>query len=498
MARGLYGYENTIELPAADEVRPELAEDLPEVSDDGMTYTVKLREGLTFPDGRPVTSADVKATYEYMLDPNIQCATSGPPSSGYYNVIEGYDEFNQALTDDPAADADLAGVTTVDDLTTQFQLSAPDPGFLYALAMGWSFIRPADTPHTITETPPPFVGPYKITSYELDQSLTIDREPTWEDNVAAGVPEEPNENNIDGIDLTIGVSEDSQQANLESNEIDISFDNAAPLGSDIPRLARDPELSERFWSVPDARVDFLVLRTDKPPFDNVDLRRAVNFAIDRDNLVRVYGGELNASPWSSIISENLIGDEDGLTYDRDLDEARRLIEESGVETPIQVKFVHFADPPGPAIGAAVKEALEEVGFEVELQGLGSDVHYGVLADENADHHIAQAGWGQDYGDAVTYFVPMLGCPGGEPIGSNYAFFCEPDVQAEIEEISRLEPGEERANRWAEFSVRVSEEYAPWASMVNRRHVQFISERVGNFLWGPGKQFYFGTMFIRGG
>jgi ABC-type transport system substrate-binding protein len=496
MARGLYGYDNTIEVPEGDEVKPHLAEELPEISDDGMTYTVKLREGLTFPDGRPVTSADVKATYEYMLDPNIQCATSGPPSSGYYDVIEGYDEFSAALEADPTADADLAGITTVDDLTTQFQLSQPAGHFLYALAMGWSFIRPADTPHQVLETPPPFVGPYKITNYELDQSLTIDREPTWEQNVEAGVPEEPDENNIDGIDMTIGVSEENQQANLENNEIDIAFDNAAPLGSDIPRVAQDPELSERFWSVPDARVDYLAFRTDKPPFDNVDLRKAVNYALDRDNLVRIYGGELNASSWTQFIPENLIGDEEGLTHERDLDEARRLIEESGVETPIPIKFVHFADPPGPAVGAAVKEALEEVGFQVELQGLGSDVHYGVLADETADHHLAQAGWGQDYSDAITYFVPLLGCPDGEPSGSNYAFYCNEELQAEIEEIAALEVGDERAQRWAELSTKVTEEHVPQASMFNRRHVSFISERLGNFIWGPGKQFYFAKYFIR--
>ena len=178
MARGLYGYPNTIEEPEADTVQADLAEDLPEISDDGLTYTVKLREGLTFPDGAPVTSADVKATYEYMLDPNIQCATGGPPSSGYYDVIEGVSEFSEALTADPAADAEISGITTPDELTTEFKLTKPDGAFLRALAMGWSFIRPAGTPHTITDTPPPYVGPYKITGFELDTSLKVDREPT--------------------------------------------------------------------------------------------------------------------------------------------------------------------------------------------------------------------------------------------------------------------------------------------------------------------------------
>ena len=64
LSRGLYGYPNTVESPQTDEMQPDLAASMPTVSADGKTYTVKLRKGLTFPDGSPVTSKDVKATYE--------------------------------------------------------------------------------------------------------------------------------------------------------------------------------------------------------------------------------------------------------------------------------------------------------------------------------------------------------------------------------------------------------------------------------------------------
>ena len=107
-----------------------------------------------------------------MLDPNIQCATGGPPSSGYYNVIEGYDAYNKAMTDSEGRGQPRASRAspTIDDLTTAFKLTRSDGSFLRALAMGWAFIRPAaTTEHKVTETPPPFVGPYKITKYVLGQ-----------------------------------------------------------------------------------------------------------------------------------------------------------------------------------------------------------------------------------------------------------------------------------------------------------------------------------------
>src|SRR5258705_10922509 len=107
-------------------------------------------------------------------------------------------------TDNPG----ISGITVDDDLTTSFHLTKVDGSFARALAMGWAFIRPASTPHKVTDTPPPYVGPYKITKYVSDKSVTIDREPTWADNVKAGVPEDPAENNVDGLDVDLAMPND--------------------------------------------------------------------------------------------------------------------------------------------------------------------------------------------------------------------------------------------------------------------------------------------------
>lgn len=499
MARGLYGYPNTIETRATDEVQADLAADMPEISDDGLTYTVTLREGLTFPDGRPVTAADVKATFEYMLDPNIQCATGGPPSSGYYNVIEGVDAYSEAKTADPAAAIGITGITAVDELTTTFTLTEPDGAFLRALAMGWSFIRPADTPHEITETPPLHVGPYKVTEYVADEALTIDREPSWEANVAAGVPEEDFENNIDGIDLEIGVPDDIALARIKDNEVDLSYDGGAPVGTDVPDVATDPDFQDRFFSAADSAVDYGIFRTDKAPFDNVELRQAVNWAVDRANVARITGGVYSRTPWSEILSANLMRgseDEAGEVYTFDPDKAREIIEASGVETPIPITMAHFQDAPGPQQAAAVKEALDAVGFDVTLTGLSADVFYGFLADEASDYDIAIAGWGQDYEDAITYFGPLLTCPGGEPTGSNYGRWCDEEFDARIAELKAMPVGDERQAAWAQFSIDSMKEKAPWWPIMNRRRPLLVSERLGNFIWGTGKQWYFANYFLR--
>ncbi|MEZ5243702.1 MAG: ABC transporter substrate-binding protein [Acidimicrobiales bacterium] len=494
MARGLYGYPDTVEQPASDTVEPHLAAELPTVSDDGLTYTVTLREGLTFPNGDPVTSADVKATFEYMLDPNIQCATGGPPSSGYYDVIAGVAEYSEALTADPAADAEISGIVAVDELTTEFTLTAEDGAFVRALAMGWSYIRPASTPHEILEVSPPYVGPYYISDYQVDQSLTVDRQEGWADNVAAGVPEGPDVNNIDGIDLEIGVPDDVQLGRLKDNTLDITYDGSAPTGADVPNVVNDPQYAGRVFSTPDAAVDYGVFRTDQEPFNNVMLRQAVNYAIDRTTLARILGGELVRSPWSEILSSNLMAgsaDAAGEVYTFDPDKARELVEASGVETPIAVTLQHFSDAPGPETAAAIKENLDAVGFDVTLEGATASVHYGVLADPEAGWDLGIAAWGQDFADAITFYGPLLTCG----VGSNYGNFCDEDFDAAVAEIATMPAGPERAQAFAELSTQTMTDLAPWYPWVNRRKISFVSERVGNYIWGPGKQFYFANYFI---
>jgi peptide/nickel transport system substrate-binding protein len=498
MARGLYDYPNTVKQPDTDSVRPALAADMPTVSPDGLTYTVKLRPGLKFPDGTPVTSKDVKSTYEYILDPNIQCATGGPPSSGYYAGIVGYDDYNTKMTDSKGQDnPGISGIKTVDDLTTSFTLTAPDGSFLRALAMGWSYIREASkTEHKVTDLSPPYVGPYKITKYVTDKSLTIDREPTWADNVKAGVPEEANEDNVDGIDADLAMPNDIATQKLKDNQLDIG--DGAIVGSDVPAIAQDPQYKNRYFSTPDASIDYGVFRTDKPPFDNPKVRQAVNYAVDREQNAKIIGGTLSRQPWSQLLSSNLLGSEKTDIYPTtsDPDKAKQLIQESGVATPIKITLVHFAEDPAPQQAQAIKESLDAVGFQVTLKAVSSDAFYGVLDDDKADWSIGLAAWGQDYSDAITYFKPLLTCPGGKPTGSNYGNFCDTAFDSAVDTINKMPPGADRTNQFAKLSTDTATNQTPWWVMDQRRKVNLVSERLGNFIYGPAKQYYFASYFIK--
>jgi ABC-type transport system substrate-binding protein len=501
MARGLYGYPNTVKEPDADTPYPDIAASMPTVSADGMTYTIKLRSGLKFPDGTALTSADVKKTYEYMLDPNIQCSTGGPPASGYYSVIKGADSYAKTMTDSKGkTNPGISGITTPDPQTVVFQLTQPNGSFIRLLAMGWSYIREASqTKDEVSALGPPWIGPYKIQQYTPDKSVTIVREPTWAANVAAGMPEDKNDDNLDGIDVIIGTPGDIQLQQLKSNQIDLSWGDDAPVGSDVPAVANDPAYKSRFFSTPDSAVNYGIFKNDKPPFDNVSLRQAVNYAIDRNQLTKISGGTLLRTPWSQILSSTLLGTgqpADVYPNSPDMTKAKQLVQQSGVATPIPIELDFMTDPPAPDAAAAVKASLDAVGFQTTLKGLSDSVFYGTLADSKSTWNIAMLGWGQDFSDAITFYGPLLTCPGGVPTGSNYGHFCDTTFDSSVNKYNAMPVGPDRANGFAQLSTDTMKNQAPWWPYQNRRHIEFISDRVGNFIWGPGKQWYFGSYYIK--
>ena len=500
MARGLYGYPNTVEEPSASTIRPELAEELPTVSSDGLTYTVKLRSGLRFPDGQPVTAADVKATFEYMLDPNLAPGTGGPGPAGYYNVIVGVDAFTKAMHDSQGRSAStISGITAVDELTTTFRLIEPDGSFLRALAMAWAFIRPVSTPHAITDLPPPFVGPYRLSSHHEGQTATIDREPSWAANVVAGVPEDAAENNIDGVDIEIGVAPDIQLLRIKGNQLDLTLNDSVVVGSDVPAIANDPQYADRFFSTPTAGVYFGIFRVDRPPFEDPRLRQAVNLAIDRSQLVKIRGGEIAASPWSQILPANLLADEPVDVYPAtpDVEGAKRLVASTGLDTPIKFTLVIESSRTAvPADAQSVKEALAAVGFDVALQVLPLDVYGDFVNDPTSDYALAFASWGQDYPDAITFFNPLLTCPDGTPAPGNLAKFCDAEFDSAVVTINRLPPGPERVARFAKLSTDTMRTSAPWWPYASSRHVALVSDRIGNYRFGQTKGEYLASLFLR--
>jgi peptide/nickel transport system substrate-binding protein len=493
---GLLDYPDTTGADAGKLI-PGVAADLPKISADGKTYTFTIRQGLKFSDGTPLTPDDVKATYEKNLDP-ASGFLDGALGSGYYNEIVGMDKYAPAGA--KAAGAPGISGITISGNDVNFALTKPDPAFAYATALRFMCIEKKGAPHKHTTTPAPMTGPYMITKVQPGHRIEVRRNPQWFANNmhVLGLDSQKGKLwNIDGFNITIGPSSDQQLLQIENNQLDYSFGHDAPAGSQVPQIGNDPKYKDRFFSSPDASTRYWFMNNSIAPFNNLKLRQAVNYAIDRTAMNKISGGDLSGEPWSSILPRVLDGNEKGdiYPYTPDTAKAKQLITESGVKTPIAITVTIGTRPPQPDLGQEIKSDLDAVGFKVTLQKLPAAKYYGYISDPKNKVQLGWAGWGEDYPDAVTFFNPLLKSTsaGG---GSNYGQVQDKNLDAQIDKVNLMPLGDARFNAWAKLSTDYTTSNAPWAVYRSNKVPAFVSTRLKGYAYNPTKQIYYNLLWLQ--
>jgi peptide/nickel transport system substrate-binding protein len=316
-------------LMAADNdgsLLPGLAEEY-EVSDDGLTYTFHLREGVTFHNGDPLTAEDVKYTFERLTG-----LGGGDPLNANFDFIE--------------------SVEASDEHTVVFQLEQPNSAFLPYLTAQDSAILPASNDGSHNENPIG-TGPFKFESYNPGSDLVVTKnEDYWEE----GIPY------LD--EATFRFQSDSQTAlmSMMSGELDL-------MDVEPHRLS---EVEDDFTiELQQANSTLLVgYNHDREPFNDVNVRKAINYAIDTDQIIDIafsgYAEKLGSHMSPAMGSIHREGLED--VYDRDVDKAKELLAEAGYadgfNTTITISAHRevYAD-----IAQVVVENLREVGIEVDIE-----------------------------------------------------------------------------------------------------------------------------------
>ena len=254
-----------VEGTAGNELVPDLAEAIPEPTDGGKTYAFTMREGIKFSTGETVKPSDIR----YTIERNFKAAG---PGSGFYASIVGAD----ACAKKPKT-CDLSEGIVADDAanTVTFKLTAPDPDMLQKLAMPFAFAVPKGTPNKDIGTDPlPATGPYMITKYDPDSEMVFERNPEFKEWSAEAQPA----GNPDKIVMKVGLPLEDATTQIQNGDADWMYD--------IPPADRLGEISTEFESQvhvnPGPQVFHMALNTRVAPFDNKDVRQALNFATDRD------------------------------------------------------------------------------------------------------------------------------------------------------------------------------------------------------------------------
>lgn len=472
---GLVGYNRVGGVVGASIV-PDLAIALPRPADGGTSYTFQLRPGITYSDGEPIRTEDFRHAIEraFSVPTSPDGFTGGPFLSGIVGA-----ESCAAHVGEPC---DLSAGIVTDATTITFHLTAPDPEFLYKLALPFSDAVPSSAPdRDIGREPLPATGPYKISSY-TDNELRIVRNPLFREWSRAAQPV----GYPDEFVWTIGADVDQQIDMVLAGTADVMSDRADARRMSVIQ-AQQPALVHP--NVLGSVV--LFMNTTVAPFDDVRVRRAVNLAIDRGKVVALLGGLLSDSITCQIIPPNTSGYAPYCPYTLnvspagtwtapDLATARDLIAASGRSgTPVEVVTMgRFQDA-----AAYIVEVLNGLGFKAVLRySADPDPLFGELLDPVRGPRV-QAGvtpWLADYPAASSAMVPY-GCGSGV----NFARFCDPAVQSLIDSAVNLQQTDPVAagQRWGEVD-RAIVDLAPVAPLTNPVFVDFVSARVGNYQHNP--------------
>jgi YVTN family beta-propeller protein len=445
---------------AGTQIVPDLALSLPEPADGATTYTFRLRPGIRYSDGEAMQPSDFRLGLERLLLLN-------PDLAGYFTHVIGA----AGCTAPPACDLST-GVIVSGSSTVTFHLTAPDPRFLDELTL--LIPTPQGTPLADAGTTPvPGTGPYTIADFAPGRLLTFERNPyftAWAPSRPDGYPDE--------IDLVMGLSGQDAAAKVAAGQVDIDEEvSEAPAARQLA-IAHPGQVH----SEDDQATVAVFLNTTLPPFNDIRVRRALNFAVDRQHIVGVFGTAL-AKPTCQILAPTTTGyrpycpytidpSSDGQWRAPDLATARSLVAASGTagQDVTLWAFPDFADA-----AREVADTLDSLGYHASLHGIGDAQSYFAALDTTPGIQAGIIGW---YGSPMAIdTLATLTCGFQE----NRAKFCNPAIDAEIGHLADIEPSD--PNRSVDLAARIDREItdlAPWVPLFNPQSLVLTSTRVGNY------------------
>ena len=520
LVRPLMNYRH-VAGDAGNEPVPDLAAGMPEISPDGLTYRFTLRSGVRFgpPLDRPVTSRDVAYALERIATPSL-----GARYGFYFNsAIEGMSEF-------AAGEADsISGIQTPDDRTIVFRLRQPTGDFLKRLAMPAA----APIPHEIAGcfTQPGYgrylvaTGPYMIEGsedmatscsglkppkgFDPDEHLTLVRNPSYDFST-----EDPaiRSARFRRYELTTEPFLSKIYERAEAGKIDLA--PGGPSLDVIRRYTSKARLRDNLHLESGDRVWYISMNLTEPPFDDVHVRRAANYIMDKDFLVRTWGGALQGTVATHILPNKML---DGALEDYDpypsrnhagnleraLDEMSRSRYDGdgdGICDHAACKgVVHVGreSPPWSEMTGIMESSFRKIGIELDTKA--DDDAYSIIQRLPNEIPITSApGWVKDYPDPFSFIGFLFdGRNIRRPANTNYSMVGltselartldieppaepVPSVDEDIDRCVATLDLAERTECWAALDRHLMTEVVPWIPYLEARKIVITSDAVSPY------------------
>ena len=438
---------------------PDLAQTLGVPSDGAKTWTYKLRTGVKFEDGTPVTSKDVKYAVERSLDKTTY--PNGPTYFNDYLDLQGYTS--------PYADTDpnklgLKAIDTPDDQTIVFHLKTAFSGFDYFAQLPSTIPVPVakDTgtkykEHVVS------TGPYMFKTNDLGKSFTMVRNPNWDQAT------DPNRKPLpDEIDVALNVNSDDIDSRLQSGDLDVAVEGSGVGPSAQGKILADQTLKANTDSSLQARIWYTAINSDVAPLDNIHCRQAVEYAADKTGYQRAYGGATGGEIATNIMPPVIPGAEQFDTYATpnnagDVAKAKDQLTQCGQPNGFSTSISYRSErPKEKATAESLQQSLAKVGIKLEIKPYPL-TDYTKLYAGKPDFAKANGlglmvyGWGADWPDGFGFLSQIVDSRVIRASGNTNLGVKDPEVDKLIDQAVQTTDTTAREKIWTDVDKKVMDD-----------------------------------------
>ena len=445
---------------AGSEVIPGLAKAMPKITNGGKTYTLFLRPGLKYSDGKPVKASD----FTYAVERLFKTNSGGSP---FYTDIVGAEKFSETKS------GGIPGIET-DDKTGEVKINLVKPRGTFTNELGLMFVAPvpAGTPNEdLSADPPPATGPYYINKSQPGKGWEYKRNPYWAKDNSKAMPEYPS-GHVDGAKVTIIRNPQTQVNDVEQGRYDWMQN---PLPASRFQEVKSKYEGSQFVERPTISTYFFWMNEKAAPFDDVKVRQAVNYAIDPAALERIYAGTMKAT--QQILPPGMPGYKKFELYPHNLAKAKAMIKEAH---PSDMDITVWTDTESPnnEAGEYYESVLKQLGFHTTLKILNADNYFTVIGNVSTPNlDTGWADWYQDYPHPNDFFQPLLAGESIQPTNNyNLSMTENTALDQQMNRLAEETLGPKQENEYAEMDRKYMEQ-APMAPYGNRTLDTFVSNAI---------------------
>ena len=458
-------YDRLFEINLKDDGSTELQNSLCEdysVSDDGLVYTFKLRKGVKFSNGEDLTASDVLYTFvrNLTVDQGV--------NYDFMNVILGADDLYNGKTNE------LEGFEIVDDYDFKVTLSQPFGGFVYQLASPACSIydetstEEAGDQFGIDTSVTVGSGPYMVDSWKVNSSIVLVKNPNyWGDAPSAE-------------QVNISIIPDANTLNMAFQNGKIDIIDLDSVDSSIVESTYKTQYKDQMVSANRVATSYLALNEDVKPLDDVKVRKAIQMAINRQEILdSVYGGDGNVE--DMIFPKGLIAHNDDLedTIKYDPDGAKELLKEAGYPDgfEMELSFDSSSTDSTSMVYQIIQKQLEEVGIKVNIASYDQSSWLDLRKSGKMNSFVAT--WTADYNDPDNFIYTFFGDVDKTTQRSlNYK---DKEVMKRINDARGIVDETERINEYQDLEKKIVLEDAAWVPLYSTKHYFAIGDKVEKFV-----------------